>query len=110
MPTELGQLLKSARHSAGLTQRQLAEKLGVANGTVQQWELGIRVPRYETLEKLEQILHIALVPSNLNPPAHDILSEVDIAFYNGFKELTEEQQETIRDMVQLMRERRKDKK
>ena len=36
----------------------------------------------------------------------DILDEVDIAFYNGFKELTEEQQATIRDMVQLMRARK----
>lgn len=36
----------------------------------------------------------------------DVLDEVDIAFYNGFKELTDEQKETIRDMVQLMRARR----
>lgn len=36
----------------------------------------------------------------------DILDEVDIGFYQGFKELTEEQKDTIRDMVQVMRERR----
>ena len=36
----------------------------------------------------------------------DILDEVDIGFYQGFKELTEEQKETVRDMVQLMRARR----
>ena len=39
----------------------------------------------------------------------DVLDEVDIAFYNGFKELTDEQKETIRDMVQLMRARRSGK-
>ena len=36
----------------------------------------------------------------------DILDEVDIGFYKGFKELTEEQKETVRDMVMLMRQRR----
>ena len=39
----------------------------------------------------------------------DILDEVDIGFYQGFKELTEEQKETVRDMVQLMRARRAEK-
>ena len=35
------------------------------------------------------------------------MSDVDIAFYGGYKELSEDDQKTIRDMVQLMRERRK---
>ena len=34
------------------------------------------------------------------------LSEVDIAFYNGFNELSEDDKETVRDMVRIMRERR----
>lgn len=36
----------------------------------------------------------------------DVLDEVDIAFYGDFKELDEEQKETVRDMVRVMRERR----
>lgn len=39
----------------------------------------------------------------------DVLDEVDIAFYNHFKELDEDQQETVRDMVKVMRERRSKK-
>ena len=34
------------------------------------------------------------------------MSDVDVAFYGGYKELSEEDQKVIRDMVQLMRERR----
>ena len=34
------------------------------------------------------------------------MSDVDIAFYGGYKELDEDDQKTIRDMVQLMRARR----
>ena len=36
----------------------------------------------------------------------DILDEVDVAFYGEYKELNEEDKETVRDMVRLMRERR----
>lgn len=36
----------------------------------------------------------------------DILDDVDIAFYGDFKELNDEEKETVRDMVRLMRERR----
>lgn len=37
---------------------------------------------------------------------HDILDEIDIAFYGEYKELTEDDKETVRDMVRVMRERR----
>lgn len=40
---------------------------------------------------------------------HDVLDEVDVAFYGEYKELDEEQKATIRDMVAVMRSR-KDKR
>lgn len=39
----------------------------------------------------------------------DILDEVDIGFYNGYKELDEADKEVLRDMVRIMRERRANK-
>lgn len=36
----------------------------------------------------------------------DILDDVDFAFYGEYKELTEDDKETVRDMVRLMRQRR----
>lgn len=36
----------------------------------------------------------------------DILEKVDVAFYGDFKALNDEEKETVRDMVRLMRERR----
>lgn len=36
----------------------------------------------------------------------DILDQVDVAFYGEYKKLNEEDKETVRDMVRLMRERR----
>lgn len=36
----------------------------------------------------------------------DILDQVDVAFYGQYKELSDEEKETVRDMVRLMRKRR----
>lgn len=36
----------------------------------------------------------------------DILEDVDIGFYQGFKDLDESDKEVLRDMVRIMRERR----
>ena len=59
---------------------------------------------------------ITILPSGMthtrvliNGERKDVLDEVDIAFYNHFKELDEDQQETVRDMVKVMRERRSKK-
>lgn len=40
------------------------------------------------------------------PRRPDILEYVDVAFYGDFKELDEDDQETVRDMVRLMRQRK----
>ena len=40
----------------------------------------------------------------------DVLDDVDIAFYGEYKELTEEDRATIRDMVSVMRKRRASEK
>ena len=42
----------------------------------------------------------------LGQPAPDVLDEVDVAFYGDFRELDEEQKQTLREMVHLMRQRR----
>lgn len=40
------------------------------------------------------------------PSKPDVLDEVDIAFYGEYKQLTDDDKDTIRDMVRVMRERR----
>lgn len=65
MKDEFSMLLKTARKESGLTQKELAKILGVATGTVQQWEIGVRFPRVEMLKKIEDTLKIALVPCDI---------------------------------------------
>lgn len=54
----IGERIKTARSNAGLTQRDLAEKSGMATGTVQQYELGKRQPRIEQLQKIADALDV----------------------------------------------------
>lgn len=49
--------LKKARELAGLTQAELAEKLGVAQPTVAQYEIGVKLPNIITAVRLEAVLH-----------------------------------------------------
>ena len=47
--------IKKARLDAGLTQLEVAEKLGVAQAQYTRWENGGRNPKDETVEKLAEI-------------------------------------------------------
>lgn len=48
---EIPELLRSARKTAGLTQKQLAEKIGVSRAAVCQWEIGSNGVDIDNLRK-----------------------------------------------------------
>ena len=48
--------IKILREKAGMTQAQLAEKMGTSQGAVALWETGARMPRADKLPKLAEIL------------------------------------------------------
>lgn len=50
--------LKAARVNAGLTQEQLAEKLGVSPVTIWKWETGQSEPRFSQFKKLCEAVDI----------------------------------------------------
>lgn len=49
-------LLKEKRQARGITQNDLAIRVGVKRNTVCQWETGSRQPRVELLPKIAAIL------------------------------------------------------
>jgi len=53
---ELGRRIKAAREREGLSQFQLAMKLGITPGAVGQWELGMVSPKPLTMMRLPEIL------------------------------------------------------
>lgn len=56
----LGQRISALRTSRGLTQAELAEKVGVGRTTVASWEQGIRGVKNSDLQKLADIFQVSL--------------------------------------------------
>lgn len=58
MPVFFGEKIRNARKSLGLTQRQLAEQLGVSNTSISNWEKGLSRPDADMIQKLCDILRL----------------------------------------------------
>lgn len=56
--TSFGDRIKEARKAAGLTQRQLADKIEVSNTSVSNWENGVSMPDPDTIQHLCWALNV----------------------------------------------------
>lgn len=56
---DMGAKLKALRNENGLTQTQVAKRLGVAISAVSSYESGVRYPSYPVLIKLSRIYHVS---------------------------------------------------
>ena len=56
---DFGENLKMLRQKAGLTQKQLAERLWISKATVSYYEQSLRCPSPEILIKLSNIFHVS---------------------------------------------------
>lgn len=57
----VGQRIRAARKKAGMTQKQLAEKLGIPYQSIGQWENDQRNPKWETLERISKALGVHIL-------------------------------------------------
>lgn len=57
---KIGEFISKSRKSVGLTQEQLAEKLGVSKNAVSKWERGLNLPDASLMLSLCTILKISL--------------------------------------------------
>ncbi len=74
-------LLRTARARAGATQRELARRTGVSQGTIARIETGQTAPRLDTLERLlaECGMSLVLAPRRPFDPASADLSELALS-------------------------------
>lgn len=68
----LSERIHELREHHGLTQAQLAQRLGIPQETVRRWESGEALPAREHLAALSQCLHVT--PEELTHPARPLLS------------------------------------
>lgn len=118
-------------NSVNGTPNSIAKELGISSGSVTAWKNGTE-PRPKTLSRIADFFSVSVDyllgnvsepyfyldndrilkeinsygDEDLSPRKHDVLDEVDIAFYGEYKQLTEDDKATVRDMVHIMRERR----
>ena len=58
--TKIGGLIRRLRQERGMTQRQLAERMGISDKAVSKWERGMGCPDLSLLPDLSDIFHVGL--------------------------------------------------
>jgi len=90
----------------GIRPGRLCNDLGISRSVMTDLKMGRKkTVNAETAQKIAGFFGVS-VGYLLGQEAGDALEQVDVAFYGEYKELDEEDKETVRDMVRLMRERR----
>ena len=94
----------------GIRPGRLCDELGLSRGLMTDLKMGRKKGvNAETAQKIAAFFGVSVGYLLGIDGAEDTpidLAQVDVAFYGQFKELSEEDKETVRDMVRIMRERR----
>lgn len=94
---DLSVKLKTLRQQAGLTQRQLGERIGATKATISYYELSERTPSPEMLVKLAGVFHVST----------DYLLGVETAGRTlDVSGLSEEEVQLIQHMIDALRGKR----
>ena len=93
----------------GIRPGRLCDEVGLSRGLMTDLKMGRKkTVNAETAQKIAGYFGVSVATLlGQENTASDILDQVDVAFYGDFKELDEEQKAAVRDMVRLMRERRR---
>lgn len=101
--------LKDLRKQAGLTQVDVAEKLGISQPAYASWERGVKKPTQENLVKIAQILNVSVdyLVGNSEKKS-DELDNIELLFRMNSNGLTEEEKEIFKkELIEFMEERKK---
>ena len=106
---EFSERLKDLRKQAGLTQVDVAEKLGISQPAYASWERGVKKPTQDNLVKIAQILNVSVDYLVGNSEERiDELDNIELLFRMNSKGLTEEEKEIFkRELIEFMEERKK---
>ena len=98
----------------GIRPGRLCDELGISRGLMTDLKMGRKKGvSAETAQKIASFFGVSVgyllgiegsdAVSDSNPVN---LDQIDVAFYGEFKELSDEDKDTVRDMVRIMRQRR----
>lgn len=98
-----GERIKNARTKAGLTQVQLAEKIGTTAQNISQYERNIRNPKIETVFRIAKALGCNI--ADLDPELA-IMSPELLMFHDNIANYDEEKNEILTSFLMLNAEGR----
>lgn len=102
MDTEkLGARIKEARVKKGMTQEELAEKLGLSVQHISVLERGVKVPKLENFVNIANLLEVDA--NTLLKESLLYVSDVNVLIRDGaLDQLTEKQKSKIKGLVEYM--------
>lgn len=108
---EFSERLKKLRKDAGLTQVDVANKLGISQPAYASWERGIKKPTQDNLVKLSKILYVSvdyLLGNTENKQTSDVLENIELLFRMNSEGLTEDEKAVFKkELIAFMEERKK---
>ena len=106
---EFSERLKKLRKDIGLTQVDVASKLGISQQAYASWERGAKKPTQDNLVNIAQILNVSVdyLVGNLQETS-DELDNIELLFRMNSKGLTDEEKEIFKkELIEFMKERKK---
>lgn len=107
---EFSERLKDLRKQAGLTQVDVAKKLGISQPAYASWERGAKKPTQDNLVKIAQILNVSvdyLVGNSDKENTNKELEDIELLFRMNSKGLTEEEKAVFKkELIEFMEERK----
>ena len=106
---EFSERLKSLRLEAGLTQKEISEKLSISQPQYARWEAGKRSPTSETLQKFADFFDVStdyLLGNSDSRYSDEQLDGMEIFFRNQTQDMTEQEREEFRKELQEYMEER----
>lgn len=105
------QMVEAELKRRSIPKEQFYRESGVSSATMSQWRKRIYSPSSAAIKKIEDYLGIVFsIEQKEKTPTvsgeRDPIDDVDLAFYGEYKELSDDDKETVRDMVRVMRQRR----
>ncbi len=81
--SSVGNKIKILRKTRGLTQQQLADKLGIQRATISNYEIGRRSPHLKELENIANVLGVTMEYFSVgSSTSYDLISRAKMLFEN----------------------------
>ncbi len=98
---QFASILKQLRTQQGLTQPQLAERLGISRSAISMYERGEREPDSTTMEAIAKFFGVDM--NYLYGMPAVTFDDFTYALHNESKELTEENKQKLLEMARLFK-------